>query len=287
MVQDNKTVNNNINGINDYNYIDFSFDSITGLTYGKKLGGKKGISFESNPRKYEHVINEIKSNEKLSNDKIINQSPLNIKINDFNKHKFDFVTCLGGTSILDGIGETRTLLYKSLMLSSKFVYINQTNYDSDVFLFKKGFKTNISDWSRNTNHLTSNIYFNLLFDFYKKGYIEDYIIYYTIPIKDSKDSTIHPLNSPKNQPTFNDESHPAKNEHIKFKHIYKYLNVLITINGYKKIDELLERINNKKHILYDSRTGIYDDSTEEFIDKTNKKGKNIFGKVNKYLNSDI
>lgn len=287
MVQEKKTVNDKRNSINEYNYLDFSFDSITGLTYGKKLGGNKGISFESDSRKYEHVIEKIKSNDKLSKDKIINDNPLDIKINPYNKHKFDFVTCLGGTSILDGIDETRTLLFKSLLLSSKFVYINQTNYDSDVFLFKKGFKTNISDWTRNTNHVTSNIYFNLLFDFYKKGYIEDFIIYYTIPIKDSKDSTIHPLNSPKNQPTFNDESHPAKNEHINFKNIYKYLNVLITVTGYKKIDEVLDKINNKKHILYDSRTGIYDDSTEEFIDKKNKKGKNIFGKVNQYLNTDV
>lgn len=287
MVQDKKTVTEKTKRITKYNYIDFSFDSVTGLTYGKKLGGKQGISFESDPRKYENVIEKIKTNEKLSNDKIMNENPLDIKINPYNKHKFDFVTCLGGTSVLDGIAQTRTLIFKSLMLSSKFVYINQTNYDSDVFLFKKGFKTNISDWSRNTNHLTSNVYFNLLFDLYKMGYIEDFIIYYTIPIKDSKDSIIHPLNSPKNQPTFSDDAHPAKNENIRFKNIYKYLNVLITNTGYKKIDDVLGKINNDKHILYDSRTGIYDDSTEEFIDRSNRRGKNIFGKVNQYLNSDV
>ena len=147
--------------------------------------------------------------------------------------------------------------------------------------------TKYSDWSRKINHLTSNIFFNILFDFYKRGFIEDFLIYYTIPIKNSKDPIIHPLNSPKNQPNFNEESHPSKNENIKFKNIYRNINVLITKNGYKKIDDILESTKKDNHILYDSRTGIYDDSTEKFKDKTNFKSESIIGKVNKYLNSDI
>ena len=62
---------------------------------------------------------------------------------------------------------------------------------------------------------------------------------------------------------------------------------LITKNGYKKIDDILESTKKDNHILYDSRTGIYDDSTEKFKDKTNFKSESIIGKVNKYLNSDI
>ncbi|MEE1117201.1 hypothetical protein [Methanosphaera sp.] len=286
-MSENNETNNYKDNITSYDFLDLSYDSISGLTYGKKLGGKRGISFETNPEKYQQLIEKSKSDKKLAKHKIINQNPLNIKINKMNKEQFDFTVCIDTTSGLNGIDETKILLEKSLRLSKKFVYISQVNFDSDVVLFKKGFKTNYSDWSRKINHLTSNIFFNILFDFYKRGFIEDFLIYYTIPIKNSKDPIIHPLNSPKNQPNFNEESHPSKNENIKFKNIYRNINVLITKNGYKKIDDILESTKKDNHILYDSRTGIYDDSTEKFKDKTNFKSESIIGKVNKYLNSDI
>ncbi len=273
--------------ITDYDFLDWSYDSVSGLKYGIKLGGKKGISFETDYEKYNQLLEKSKTDKELSKHKIINQNPLNIKVNNINKEKFDFTLCIDTTSGLKGIDETKVLFHKLLHLSKKFVYISQVNFDSDVVLFKKGFKTNFSDWSRKTNHLTSNIFFNILFDFYKKGFIEDFIIYYTVPIKSSKDPVIHPLNSPKNQPEFSNESHPSKNEHIKFKNIYRNINVLITKNGYKKIDQILESTKKDNHILYDSRTGIYDDSTEKFKDKNKKRSENILGKFNKYLNSDV
>lgn len=286
MAANNETTNNKDN-ITDYDFLDLSYDTLSGLSYGKKLGGNRGISFEITPEKFQQLIEKSKTDKKLAKHKIINQNPLNIKVNNINKEQFDFTVCLDTTSVLNGIDETRILLEKALRLSKKFVYISQTNFDSDVVLFKKGFKTNYSDWSRMNCHLTSNVFFNILFDFYKRGFIEDYIIYYTVPIKNSKDPIIHPLNSPKNQPAFNEENHPSKNENIKFKNIYRNLNILITKNGFKKIDDVLESTRKDNHILYDSRTGIYDDSTEKFKDKTYNKNRGIFGKVNKYLNSDI
>ncbi|MBE6486385.1 MAG: hypothetical protein E7Z85_06055 [Methanosphaera stadtmanae] len=286
MVDNNETTNNKDN-ITNYDFLDLSYDSLSGLSYGKKLGGNRGITFETNPEKYQQLIEKSKTDKELAKHKIINQNPLNIKINKLNQEKFDFTVCLDTTSGLNGIDETKVLLEKTLRLSKKFVYISQINFDSDVILFKKGFKTNFSDWSRKNCHLTSNIFFNILFDFYKRGFIEDYIIYYTVPIKNSKDPIIHPLNSPKNQPAFNEESHPSKNENIKFKNIYRNINILITKNGFKKIDDILESTKKDNHILYDSRTGIYDDSTEKFKDKSNAKKNSIFGKVNKYLNSDV
>lgn len=286
MVDNNDTTNYKDN-ITYYDFLDISYDSFSGLYYGKKLGGKKGISFETNPDKYQQLIEKSKTDKEFAKHKIIKQNPLNIKVNNLNKEKFDFTICIDTTAGLSGIDETKLLLEKSLRLSKKFVYISQINFDSDVALFKKGFKTNYSDWSRKNNHLTSNIFFNILFDFYKRGFIEDFLIYYTVPIKNSKDPIIHPLNSPKNQPEFNNESHPSKNENIKFKNIYRNLNILITKNGFKKIDDVLESTRKENHILYDSRIGIYDDSTEKFKDKNDKKSQGIFGKVNKYLTSDI
>jgi hypothetical protein len=286
-MDNNNETSKNEDNITNYDFLDLSYDSFSGLSYGKKLGGQRGITFETDSEKYQQLIEKSKTNNEISKHKIINQDPLNIKVNKFNKEKFDFTVCLDTTSGLNGIAETKILLEKALRLSKKFVYISQINFDSDVVLFKKGFKTNYSDWSRKNNHLTSNIFFNILFDFYKRGFIEDFIIYYTIPIKNSKDPIIHPLNSPKNQPEFNQESHPSKNEKIKFKNIYRNINILITKNGFKKIDDILESTKKDNHILYDSRTGIYDDSTEQFKDKSKDNRHSLFSKVNDYLNSDV
>jgi hypothetical protein len=287
MVDNIDTIKNNVDNIDNYDFLDLSFKSKDGLTYAKKIGGKQGISFEKDTETYNELINELKNDEKFSNHKIINEDPLKIKVNEKNKRHFDFITCLDTIECLDGIGETRVLLNIATKLAKNFIFISQPNYDSDVTLFKKGFKTYYSDWSRHTNHLTSNIYFNLLFDIYKKGEIEDFIIFYTTPITDSRDPIIHPLNSPKNQPSFNDAKHPTKNEHTKFKNIYRNLLILITIRGFKKIDEIYDKIQGEKHVVYDSRKGIYDNSTEKIINQNRNDSKGILRKVNDFLNSDV
>lgn len=287
MVDNTKTIKNNADNIDDFDYLDLSLNQPNSLNYGRKFGGKRGITFEVDPEKFKKIDEQIKSDKKLCQHKIINEDPLKIKITDNNKKHFEFTTCLDLIECLEGIAETRIIINKALNLSKKFVLIVQPNYDSDVNLFKNGFKTNFSDWSRHTNHLTSNIFFNILFDFYKKGYIEDYMIFYTNPIKDSTDPVIHPLNSPKNQPTFNDDKHPTKNEKVKFKNIYRNLNIIATISGYKKIDEIYDKVRGEKSIVYDSRHGIYDNSNEEIIEKRRRNGKGIIKKMNDFLNSDV
>ncbi|RAP48771.1 MAG: hypothetical protein BZ135_00170 [Methanosphaera sp. rholeuAM6] len=286
MVDNIDTINNNIDNIDDYDFLNLSYNQLSSLKFGEKLGGKRGITFESDPEKFNKLNKQLQSEPSLKKHKIINENPLKIKINEKNKQHFDFTICLDLIECLNGIGETREMLHNALRLTNKFIFISQPNYDSDVNLFKNGFKTYYSDWSRHTNHLTSNLYFNLLFDFYKKGFIEDYMIFYTTPIKNSTDPIIHPLNSPKNQPNFNDDKHPTKNERVKFKNIYRNLNVIITIHGCKDIDEIYKSINGEKSIIYDSRQGIFNNLTETFIDKQRDDHKGIIGKMNEFLNSD-
>lgn len=280
------TLNHKSDSIEDYDFLDLSFNQLGSLEFGLKFGGKRGITFETNPKKFQEINKKIKSNKSLQKHKIINENPLKIKINEKNSKHFDFTICLEFMECLNGKTETIQIIENAIKLSKNFVYISQPNFDSDVVLFKNGFKTYFSDWSRHTNNLTSNIYFNLLFDFYKKGFIEDYIIFYTTPIKDSSDPIIHPLNSPKNQPEFNEDIHPAKNEKVKFKNVYRNLNVIITKHGYKKIDDVFEKILGDKVVIYDSRLGIYDDSMEKFKDKNSSDDKGFLGKVNEFLSSD-
>ncbi len=287
MLNNINSINDNIDSINNYDYLDFSYDKMSGLRYGVNLGGNKGITFEPDKNKFRQLNEEFKSNNKLLSHKIINDSPLKIIINKKNMRKFRFTTCLDMIECLEGIGETRTLIYNALRLSNEFVFITQPNYDSDVNLFKQGFKTHFSDWSRHTNHLTSNIFFNLLFDFYKQGFIEDFVIFYSDPITDSQDPIIHPLNSPKNQPSFDEDLHPTKKDNVKFKNVYRTLNLIITINGFKKIDVIYEKIEGEKTVVYDSRQGIYDNSVEIFTEVDNEDKKGIIGKVNEFLNTDI
>ena len=112
------------------------------------------------------------------------------------------------------------------------------------------------------------------------------MIFYTTPIKDSTDSIIHPLNSPKNQPDFNDDRHPTKNEKVKFKNIYRNLNIIITIHGCKDIDEIYDSINGEKSVIYDSRQGIFNNLSEVFIENNSNQDKGLIEKVNDFLNSE-
>lgn len=277
---------NNYNYFNDYDFLNFSFKQITNYEEGLKFGGTRGICFESNPEKYKKLLEEINDDETLNELKILKGNPSNIKINENTLHHFKFTTCIDFIEYLPGLEETRESILNAIKLSSDFVYISQDNFDSDVMLFKRGFKTNYSDWTKYINHLTSNIYFNILLDYFKLGYIEDYIIFYSEPIEDSNNQYIHPLNSSSNQETYDKNSHPYKNDNVKFTNIFHKLNVIITIKGYKNIDEIYEKIEGEKNIIYDSRNGIYEKGFEEFDEPKPKQKKNLFGKVNTFFNSN-
>lgn len=253
-----KEMTNNLKDINNYDFLDLSYDPKTSLPYAKKMGGKKGLSFEADTSKYNQLTKNIQNNKELKEHKILNENPLKIRINENNKKQFDFTVSLDFIDTLNGLGETNTLLYKATQLTKKFIFISHPNYDSDMNLFKKGFKTFYSDWSRNTNHITSSQYFNLLLNFYQKGYINEYMIFYKNPITGSDNTIIHPLNSPKNQPKYDEKIHPIKDKEVKFDNVYRNINVLISTDENEDIDKIFKSVNGEKKVIYDSRKGIFD-----------------------------
>lgn len=274
------------NFFNEYDFLNFSYNQIPNLKKCINFGGKNGIGFESNPEKYEQLIEEIKNDPKLKTQKILKGNPSNIMINEKTLHHFKFTLCKDYMEYLPGLNETKESIQNAIQLSSDFVYISQDNFDSDVILFKRGFKTNYSNWTAYTNHLTSNIYFNIIFEFYKLGLIEEYVIFYTEPIKDSNNRYIHPLNSSTNQELYDQDLHPYKKENITFHNIFHKLNILITVKGYKNITQILEKIEGEKSILYDSRSGIFDKKIEGFVEPSPEPKKGLFGKMNNFLSSD-
>lgn len=288
MTEKEDTIATHVPDFKEYDFLDFGCSKGASLRFGaKKFKGKRGIGFDIDPRKVE-IANQLLQNQRkyYGKHKAVIRDVTKLNVTNETAHKFRFTTCIHFLEQLQGINDTKQALFAAVKLSSKFVYIAQPNFDADVNLFKKGFKTHYSDWTSHTNHITSNVFFNILFGYYKIGYIEDFMIFYSKPIKDSSDPVIHPLNSPKNQQEFDENAHPAKVENVKFKNIYKEINVIITIKGYKKIDNIYDMIRGEKQIIYDSRNGIYEGTAENFAKKT-VKDKGIFGKMNEFLNSEL
>lgn len=287
MTDNSDTTNNNNNYFDDFDFLNFSFKQTKNFQTGVNFGGKNGISFETNPEKYNQLTEELNNNPSLKSHKILNGRPSNIKLNENTKNHFKFTTCIDYMEYLSGIEETKESIFNAIQLSSDFVYVSQDNFDSDVILFKRGFKTHYSDWTAYTNHITSNIYFNILFNYYKQGYIEDYLIFYSNPITNSNNPHIHPLNSSIDQDVYHEDLHPYKKENVKFTNIFQKLNILIGVKGFKLMDETFEKIENEKSIIYDSRNGIYEKDLEDFIEPEDNDKKSILGKVNDFLNSDV
>ncbi|MBR0471761.1 MAG: hypothetical protein IJI98_03565 [Methanosphaera sp.] len=281
MTENTQTTNNNY--FDNYDFLNFSYKQIPNFKLCKKFGGKNGIGFESNPEKNDQLIEEINNDPNLKTQKILKGNPSNIIINENTLHHFKFTICKDYMEYLPGQIESKESIQNAIKLSSDFVYISQDNFDSDVVLLKRGFKTNYSDWTAYTNHMTSNIYFNILFEYYKLGLIEDYIIFYTEPIKNSDNKYIHPLNSSPDQDTYDSEIHAYKKENMKFNNIFHKLNIIITVKGYKDIDKILEKIEEEKSILYDSRNGIYEKDLEGSIEDEPEPKKGLLGKVNNFL----
>lgn len=287
MTENSDTSNNNNNFFNNYDFLNFSFNQIPNFKKGIEYGGKNGIGFEPNLEQYNQLIEEISNDTSMKTQKILNGNPSNIKINENTLHHFKFTLCRDYIEYLTGINETKETILNAIKLSSDFVYISQDNFDSDVTLFKRGFKTNYSDWTAYTNHLTSNVYFNMLFEFYKLGYIEEYVLFYSEPIKNSNNKTIHPLNSSIDQDLYDQDLHPYKQENIKFHNIFHKLNIIITVKGCRDMDEIIKKIPEEKSLIYDSRNGIYEKDLEEFVEPDPEPKKGIFGKVNDFLSSDL
>ena len=279
MTENTDITNNNSNYFNNYDFLNFSYNQIPNFKKGIKYGGTNGIGFEINPEKYNKLLEELNNDSKLKTQKILKGNPSNIIINESTLHHFKFTVCQDYIEFLPGINETKEAILNAIQLSSDFVYISQDNFDSDVTLFKHGFKTNYSNWTAYTNHITSNTYFNIIFELYKLGHIEEYVIFYTEPIKDSNNKYIHPLNSSNDQGSYNPDLHPYKEENVKFHNIFHKINILLTIKGFKEIDEILETIEGEKSILYDSREGIFEKDLEGIIESEPEPKKGIFGKI--------
>lgn len=286
MTENRENSNNTHNFFNNFDFLNFSFKQIPNFKKCIELGGKNGIGFEPNPEIYNQLTEEMSNDSSLKTQKILNGTPSNIKVNENTLHHFRFTLCKDYMEYLTGITESKESILNAIQLSHDYVYISQDNFDSDVILFKRGFKTNYSNWTAYTNHLTSDIYFNILFNFYKLGYIEEYAIFYSEPIKNSNSPYIHPLNSSVDQDLYDSDLHPYKRENIKFHNIFHKLNIIITINGFKDIDKLLNEIPGEKSIIYDSRSGIYEKDLEEFIEPDSEEKRGFMGKVNNFLSSD-
>lgn len=281
------STNNNFNFFDEYDFLNFSFRQIPNFKKGLEFGGTNGIGFEKDSEKYNKLIEEIRNTKTLQTQKILKGNPSHIKLNENTLHHFKYTLCIDFIEYLSGFTETKEAIYNAIQLSKDFIYISQDNFDSDVILFKRGFKTNYSNWTAYTNHLTSNIYFNMLFEFYKLGIIEDYIIFYSEPIQDSNNKYIQPLNGSTDQDEYNADLHPYKRTDIKFHNVFHKLNILIAVKGFKNIDETYNKIEGEKNILYDSRNGLYEKDMEDFVEPKKEPKKGIFSKVNDFLGSDI
>ena len=95
---------------------------------------------------------------------------------------------------------------ESIRIARDFVYVVGPYFDADEYLSSLGLKFFWSDWSFHPTHVDSKSLENIL----RRHGHENFICYGHIRIHDSRDSSLHPLDSPKDQHDYDPKIHPPK-----------------------------------------------------------------------------
>lgn len=202
-------------------FIDFGCSKGGSITFAKKrFGGINGLGIDINAHKIQMAIeaghNAIVFNiHDIPNSKIVNF----VIMSHFLEH-------------VSNLEDVKAFIRKACEISKDFVYIQQPFFDSDCYLFERGFKLFWSDWKGHPNHMTSFTLWLILKELKKEGFPIEFSLHAYKKIIDSKDSCILLTSTDTDQNFYNPDYHPKKSESVVFDgNVFHELICLITFNG--------------------------------------------------------
>lgn len=184
---------------NDIDFIDFGCKDGKSMDWAvKNIGGTKGLGIDINEKKvatarergYCVLVKDIEEIPRVQLFKFTVMSHFLEHIPDMNQvSRFAEIACT---------------------ISKEFVYIKQPYFDSDPYLFRNNLKLFWSDWSLHPNRMTTLEMALLGRDMKERGLIDQYDIYGVGRIESSRDKSVHPLSSNKDQQKYEEDLHGEK-----------------------------------------------------------------------------
>lgn len=153
---------------------------------------------------------------------------------------------------LKGFKMAEKIIQSAIDIAQDFVFIRQPFFDSDSYLFRKGFLNMWAYWEGHDFHMTSFDFYRILMPLQKQSKIIGFVISGTLPTFDSNDPHIHPLESGSGQNLYNPEIHPPKVKDKIFHEVFKEIEVFIFVKKDKESIEKCIALSDNRKIFFDS-----------------------------------
>lgn len=237
--------------LGEYDFVDFGCSNGKSLDFCALTFGGNGVGIDIDSNKVltakRNIINSVTGNHQVVQGDI---TKLDTKILE---NTVKFTSCIHFLEHVDGYNTVKNILQNAINISTDFIFIMQPFFDKNAELFEKGFKVAYSDWNGHSNLLTSYDFFRLC-NFSPS--IKDFIIFARIPILDSTDKKILPLDAPIDSHEYDLKYH-SKKEFCTFENLFSEIGVFILLKDDVPVDKYLDKLYKKyggeKRIIYDSR----------------------------------
>ena len=212
----------------DYDFLDFGSSEGESISFAiQHLGGTRGIGIDIDPKKviearqrgYECIQGDFTQ---------LVFPPDSVRFVTMN-HVLEHLSCLS---------TVKRAIESAARVASDFLFIIGPYFDTDQFLKNCGLKFFWSDWTGHKCLITTQQLQEILMDLGLK----DYVMMVRKIVKDSSDSAIHPLNSPKDQHEYNAEVHPEKPFVIFNQPIYKEIVCYVRLRPLKNWEDIINAV---------------------------------------------
>ncbi|MBT6472189.1 MAG: methyltransferase domain-containing protein [Candidatus Marinimicrobia bacterium] len=182
----------------EFDFIDFGASKGGCIEFAKRsLKGKNGLGVDISPQKVLQMQNlgyECVEGDITCLDNIPDKSVRFVTISHVLEH-------------LPSISHIEKTLKEAIRISTDFIFIHGPYFDEDDYLADHGLKFYWSDWHGHTYHLRTNELDEIITN---KITINQHKIMARVPVIDSSDPCIHPIESPIDQHDYNEDQHPIK-----------------------------------------------------------------------------
>ncbi len=179
-----------------YDFLDFGASKGGCIDFARdRLGGKRGLGIDNDPAKVERM-------RRLGYDCM----EADITNLDLPPKSARFVTMSHFLEHLPDLDAVRKAVLCAMDVASDFLFIQGPYFNADDLLEEQGLKFFWSDWHGHRCHVTTVQLQSILDGF---G-LRKYLVMGRVPVANSLDPSIHPMNSPRDQHEHIPGTHPVK-----------------------------------------------------------------------------
>ena len=183
-------------GLRRYDFLDFGASKGGCIDFAKKrLGGVRGLGIDINPERV--------ANMRAHGYDCIEGDVTDLAMKD---NAVRFVTMSHVLEHLSDLSMVERTVGSAARVAREFLFIQGPWFDADEYLAERGLKFYWSDWHGHKCHVDTAD----LRQVFRNVGIDDYVLMARAPVEDSSDSSIHPLESRRNQHDYDPGEHPPK-----------------------------------------------------------------------------